>query len=214
MLGWSLIPLSVVPVTGVVGCSFGSKKVPKVTIPYAPPVDFGGYKPTTNPYVASVDTTLHNITGVHDGDTFTIDGKQQIRLFGVDTPELSYFEGGTWKESTSIEHKWGILARDYVKNAFASRQITKMWHMWAHTFNRNVASLMFGMSDVAIEILKKGLGVVRYINLRPGNKFFTPDTNYYNSLIQAQEEAKRNHKGVWSGTDNLANIYKHRPINI
>ena len=31
---------------------------------------------------------LGKVTAVHDGDTFTLDGQQKIRIFGIDAPEL------------------------------------------------------------------------------------------------------------------------------
>jgi len=56
----------------------------------------------------------------YDGDTLYVDGLGTVRLWGVDAPEIPRWDGSKW---TGEEEPGGILARDYLHNLVAGKEV-------------------------------------------------------------------------------------------
>jgi micrococcal nuclease len=119
------------------------------------------------------------IVAVYDGDTFTLDNGEKIRLRGVNTPELRPKE------------KFGIEARDAAANLLINQDVELEYgSVHRDAYGRLIASVTVEGVDVAEYLAREGLGHV----------FLIPPDNLSNeqALLDAQSQAQDKNKGIWS----------------
>ena len=118
------------------------------------------------------------IIAVYDGDTFTLDNGDKIRLRGANTPELRPAEA------------FGIDARDAVADLVLNQKVTLTYgDVERDGYSRLIASVRTEKHDVATYLLEKGLAHAFFI---PPEKLDTP------SLLTAQTQAQSKSVGIWS----------------
>ena len=118
------------------------------------------------------------IIAVYDGDTYTLNSGDKIRLRGVNTPELKPKED------------FGIEARDAASDFLIQHEVTL--HYGAVTkdgYDRLIASVETESGDVGTHLLRLGLG---HLFLIPPESVDLP------SMLAAQEEAQIQKRGIWS----------------
>ena len=118
------------------------------------------------------------IIAVYDGDTFTLDTGDKIRLRGANTPELKPKEA------------FGIEARDAVADLLINQEVElKYGSVQRDGYGRLIAAVEVNGTDTATFLLENGLA----------HAFFIPpeelDTE---ALLAAQEKAQKAKKGLWS----------------
>ena len=118
------------------------------------------------------------IIAVYDGDTFTLDNGDKIRLRGANTPELRPNEA------------FGIEARDAVKDLILNQKVSLTYgSVERDGYGRLIASVQYQEQDVATYLLENGLA----------HAFFIPpeelDTD---ALLAAQSAAQTKGIGLWS----------------
>jgi len=118
------------------------------------------------------------IISVYDGDTFTLNTGDKIRLRGVNTPELRPKEA------------YGIEARDAAADFLLQKKVTLHYgEVKKDGYNRLIASVETKEGDVGTHLLSLGLG---HIFLIPPESVDLP------KMLKAQEEAQESKRGLWS----------------
>lgn len=160
----------------------------------------------------SVKADVTNIVDIHDGDTFTTSDNRQIRLFGVDSAELSNNVDGEWIDTIGKELEWGIKARDFARSLILHKQV-ELKLQGASTYSRYVAKVIFGdhQEDLGLKLIKAGLARMGYISTKIGNTYYTSDISYYYLLKNAEAQAKASHIGIWGLTEDINTIYASKP---
>lgn len=135
---------------------------------------------------------LYNVARVYDGDTIILEDKKQVRLLGINTPEIQsrvrdQEPGGTeakqWLQK-QLQDKKVYLEFDEVRR-------DKYKRLLAHVFTPDGKHLN-------LMLLENGLAVVSII---------PPNGRYSEKLIRAQEKAEKQKLGIWSMPE-----YQPRPI--
>lgn len=121
-----------------------------------------------------------------DGDTFAFytDKEYKLRLLMVDTPE-------SVKKGMSVQ-PFGKEASEFTKEQLAKGNVSLVFDEGdvADNYGRLLAYVYVGENSLQEELLKEGLGIVRYVN-KGGDSFV-------DQLLTAQEVAQKEKIGVWS----------------
>lgn len=104
------------------------------------------------------------VTGVHDGDSITVDidlgfgvwlKKQKIRLMGIDAPEL---------RGTEEERKEAIAVRDYLRKRILNQKVTIETHKDSKgKYGRWLAVVIINEDNINRELSEKFLSVEEYV---------------------------------------------------
>lgn len=136
---------------------------------------------------------LYQVTRVYDGDTIILEGRKQVRLLGVNTPEI--------ESRHRSEEPGGIAAKKWLQNQLRDNQVylefdevrrDKYKRLLAHVFLPNG-------KHVNLALLENGLAAISII---------PPNGRYSDKLIQAQQYAEKQKLGIWSMPE-----YQSRPIS-
>ncbi|RMA79034.1 micrococcal nuclease [Metamycoplasma subdolum] len=173
---------------------------------------FPKYK-IVNSYQA-VDTAVEiNRYNIFDGDTFQdIEHNDKVRFAGIDTPEIS-------KAKNPTQKKYGIAAKTRLAEFMAKSE--KTFVVPQHTNNGfrgdygRVIAIVYAYIDkkwvnVCLEMVRLGFGKKAYISINHGDKFYTPNTEYYNDLLNAEREARNKKLGIWKNSGEIKDIYPHK----
>jgi len=130
------------------------------------------------------------VTDVHDGDTFTI-GKQKIRVFGIDAPELNQKcrADAIYKEGPSPCVPCGHQARGALSKLIAGKELTCTKR--GQSYDRVVAECTLGDLNIGLWMLSHGQAVSYRQFLKKH------DVHDY---LGAEASAKSNGVGLWSVT--------------
>ncbi|KYG64002.1 endonuclease [Bdellovibrio bacteriovorus] len=127
------------------------------------------------------------ILDVHDGDTVTAVGitdsqKYKIRLMGVDTPEVDFFQHG--------QGEGAIQARDALRELLPKGTIVKISNdSDVDKHGRILGRILKGSLDINEEMLRQGWGFIYFI---------APfDKRLVNEYSDAFEEAIENRRGLF-----------------
>lgn len=135
---------------------------------------------------------LYQVTRVYDGDTIILEGRKQVRLLGVNTPEI--------ESRHRSEEPGGVAAKKWLQNQLRDNQVylefdqvkrDKYKRLLAHVFLPNG-------KHVNLALLESGLAAISII---------PPNGRYSDKLIQAQQFAEKQKLGIWSMPE-----YQSRPI--
>ena len=136
---------------------------------------------------------LYQVTRVYDGDTIILEGRKQVRLLGVNTPEI--------ESRHRSEEPGGIAAKKWLQNQLRESQVylefdevrrDKYKRLLAHVFLPNG-------KHVNLALLENGLAAISII---------PPNGRYSDKLIQAQQYAEKQKLGIWSMPE-----YQSHPIS-
>lgn len=135
---------------------------------------------------------LYQVTRVYDGDTIILEGRKQVRLLGVNTPEI--------ESRHRSEEPGGVAAKKWLQNQLRDNQVylefdqvkrDKYKRLLAHVFLPNG-------KHVNLALMESGLATISII---------PPNGRYSDKLIQAQQYAEKQKLGIWSMPE-----YQPRPI--
>jgi micrococcal nuclease len=123
------------------------------------------------------------VTKVIDGDTIEIEGGQTIRYIGIDTPETvhpskpveCFGQEASNKNKELVEGKRIKLEKDVSETDKYGRLLRYVW-----------------VGDIFVNdyLVRQGYA---YVYTYP------PDVKYNEQLVQAQQEARENNRGLWAG---------------
>ncbi len=137
-------------------------------------------------YIAQNSSFEGKVVRIIDGDTIEVNHENKltrIRFFGIDAPELKQSFGKQSKEALS-----GILSGKQVEIIYKNKD----------TYGRIVAIVKLNNVDINRFLVSKG--------------YAWADTYYSNAYIKEQENAKKNHLGLWK-EGNPIEPYKWRKHN-
>lgn len=118
------------------------------------------------------------VTSVYDGDTFTLDSGDRVRLRWVNTPEMKPHED------------YGPEARDFTAALIQGKSIQLLYGSTLRDgYGRLVAGVMVDGKNLSIELLEQGYAHMFVI---------PPDRTDLKPFIAAQERARTARRGIWS----------------
>jgi endonuclease YncB( thermonuclease family) len=129
---------------------------------------------------------------VYDGDTVTLQGRERVRLLGINTPEV--------ESSKRRGEPGGEAARRWLKKAVEGKKVRletgvtprdKYGRLLAHLF-------LDDGTHINMLLVEEGLAIA---NIHP------PELKYTQSLLQAQQRAEQAGRGIWGDP-----YYKPKPI--
>lgn len=129
---------------------------------------------------------LHLVARVYDGDTIILEDKKQIRLLGINTPEI--------ESRLRAEEPGGVAAKKWLQAQLQEEKVyleydqtkrDKYKRLLAHVFTPNG-------KHINQALLENGLAFVSII---------PPNVRYSDKLIQAQQQAEKQKLGIWSMPD-------------
>lgn len=135
---------------------------------------------------------LYQVTRVYDGDTIILEGRKQVRLLGVNTPEI--------ESRHRSEEPGGVAAKKWLQNQLRDNQVylefdqvkrDKYKRLLAHVFLPNG-------KHVNLALMESSLATISII---------PPNGRYSDKLIQAQQYAEKQKLGISSMPE-----YQPRPI--
>lgn len=141
---------------------------------------------------ATAETLQGRVVKVTDGDTFTLldsSNKQiRVRLYGIDAPEVT---GG---------QPFSRQSREYLASLVADKQV----NVWVEEYDRYGRAL--GIVSTA------DCKDVNLMMIEAGMAWHYSHYDRTPAYIQAQKEARRQHKGLWT-EKNPVNPYEWRKKN-
>ncbi len=118
------------------------------------------------------------VTSVYDGDTFTLDTGDRVRLRWVNTPEMKPHED------------YGPEARDFSASLLQGKQVELLYGKTLRDgYGRLVAGVIVDGKNLSIELLRQGFAHMFVI---------PPDATDLKPFIAAQEAARVARRGIWS----------------
>jgi endonuclease YncB( thermonuclease family) len=137
----------------------------------------------------------HAISGkvkaVHDGDTFTLEGGQRVRIFGIDAPELHQQCRADAVHAPGPSHcvPCGEAARTALEGLILGKEV----HCGnrGRSYDRVVGECSVGKTQIGPWMLTHGQAVVYQQYLRKGDRA---------AYLGAEAGAKRANEGIWAMT--------------
>ena len=134
--------------------------------------------------VADAPVTVY-VERVIDGDTLAVDGNQRVRLLGVDTPE-------TVKPETPVQ-PWGPEASEFAKRHVEGKMVRLEFDREKRDrYDRVLAYVYVGDWFLNEELIRAGLS--------PAVTKYPFRADMKQRFRAAEEEARRNKVGIWSGS--------------
>ncbi len=123
--------------------------------------------------------TRATMASIYDGDTFTLDTGDKVRVSGVNTPELRPAED------------YGVEAREAAEAFLSGHELTLVYGATERdSYGRLISWVEVDGQALAVHLVERGLG---HVFLIPPN-----DTGDEAALLAAQEKARAARRGIWS----------------
>lgn len=142
--------------------------------------------------------TVH-VTKVIDGDTVKVEEGKNVRLVGIDTPEVAH----PWKNPPEPEEPFGNEATELTRGLIEGKEITIEYDVAATDRYGRQLGYLFVEKDgekifVQEELVRNGLAYVYTIR---------PNLFYNARLLKAQQEAYKKKLGIWSENREVSDCY-------
>ena len=131
---------------------------------------------------------FHGLARAKDGDSLMV-GKTEVRLFGVDAPEL----GQTCKKG-GTDWACGAEAADRLSMLVAGKDVS-CTSMGTDQYNRTLGRCTVGATDINRIVVATGFAVAY--------------RRYSSDYISAEETAKVARRGIWAGTFEMPSDFRH-----
>ena len=119
------------------------------------------------------------MASIYDGDTFTLDTGDKVRLAGVNTPELKPAED------------YGVEAREAAEAFLSGKELTLIYGVTERDgYGRLISWVEVDGQPLSVHLVERGLG---HVFLIPPS-----DTADQAALLAAQEAARKAKRGIWS----------------
>ncbi len=166
------------------------------------------------PFVVSCSSdkeTDELITKVHDGDTLTTSSGERLRIFGIDTAEVStsahQIELDTWTPTDGIEGLYGSKATIVAQDMFLN-QTAHITRYETDKYGRTVASVSSHGIDLGMKLVYLGLARVAYFDVaNERSPYYSTEFDYYKTLLELQFESARAHRGFWESPELFKEIF-------
>ncbi len=139
---------------------------------------------------------------IYDGDTIMAEGHDVIiyvLLAGVDAPEIA-------AKNHERTQPFGQESKQYLENTILNKSVEiKGYGIGQYPYNHLIGEIFLGDTNINIEMIKQGLAEV-WREEPPAKLLIAP-------YIEAQEEARRAGRGIWSLGDNYMSPRDWRKIH-
>ncbi len=126
------------------------------------------------------------VSKVIDGDTIELGNGQRVRYLGLDTPETRKRQGETW---VYAPEPYAEAAAEFNRKLVEGKQARLEFDVQKKDkYNRLLAYCFVGDVFVNAELLKNGYALL-YTS--------SPNVKYVDILVKAQQDARRNNRGLW-----------------
>lgn len=128
------------------------------------------------------------VSNVIDGDTVKLADGRRVRYIGIDTPEVRRFEGGQWRldpepyAEAASEANRALVGGRRVRLEFDADPKDRHGRWLAYVY----------VDDTMVNERLLAEGYAELLTVRP-------NVRYLNRLEEAQADAQRGRKGLWSG---------------
>lgn len=124
---------------------------------------------------------------VIDGDTIVLDDNQSVRYIGIDTPETRKREGDTW---VYIGEPFAEKAKDFNRRLVEGK-IARLESdvQKKDKYGRTLAYCFVDDTFINAKMLEEGFALLYTI---------PPNVKYIDLLVKAQEDARKNNRGLWA----------------
>lgn len=130
----------------------------------------------------------YRVRQVIDGDTIELEDGRKVRYIGIDTPETGRRKGDGWVyEPAPYADKAKELNRQMVDGKLVRLELDVQK---TDKYGRLLAYCFSGDAFVNARMLEEGLAIL-YTS--------PPNVRYAELLVNAQEDARRNNRGLWGG---------------
>ncbi len=131
------------------------------------------------------------VARVVDGDTVVLSGGREVRYIGIDTPETRRRIAGGWQE---VNEPFGAEARRANEELVLGRPVRLEYDAERNDkYGRLLAYVWVGQAQAELmvqeELLRRGLALLYT---------FPPNVRHVDRLKSAQDEARREKRGLWS----------------
>lgn len=115
----------------------------------------------------------------------------------MDTPETyrcvkQKDQACNWVETEGIQHDFGLRARKFVTRLLSSAKVILYKVLKFDKYKRRIVRVYVDGKDLSQQLIRSGLAILKYLSLDPKDtKFYTPDRNFYDSLVLAEGLAKK-----------------------
>lgn len=178
------IPLGIIILFILLALAMNTPEVPETEEPPAPVVEREELQETeqlTEEIILpeEVEGEIYLVTEVIDGGTIEIEGGQRVRYLGIDAPEIRPRPECFWKQAVNanksfVENKKVKLEKDVSDTDEDGRLL------------RYVRVGNIFMNDY---LVRNGYARV---------SIYSPDVKYSEQLLQAEQVAKENNRGLWA----------------
>lgn len=139
---------------------------------------------------------------VIDGDTFELENKERVRMLGIDTPEkfqsnkLDRDVERSGQDKKTIQ-RLGALASDYTKSLIDGKQVVLIPEPNYEDKDKYGRLLRYVYLEDGTFINKK------IVEEGYANAYRQYPVSKLNELIQAEKDARENHRGMWGEVEGL-----------
>jgi micrococcal nuclease len=142
------------------------------------------------------------IIKIYDGDTIMAEGHDiviYVLLAGVDAPEIA-------SRNHEQDQPFGREAKQYLENTILNKSVEiKGYGIGPHPYNHLIGEIFLGDTNINIELIKEGLAEVW--------REKSPEGLAIDLYLNAQEEAKKVGRGIWSLGDKYMSPRDWREIH-
>lgn len=147
--------------------------------------------------ISTVQSDIHTVVRVIDGDTFEIENGQKVRMIGIDTPESVHPD----KEKNT---EFGKIASAYTKQLLEGKKV-KLEKDVSETdkYGRLLRYIYLEDGTFVNELLvKEGYAKV---------STYPPDVMYADMFVEAERYARENNKGLWAYEEEASTESEQEP---
>lgn len=138
-------------------------------------------------------TGTYEVVKVIDGDTVDLDNGVRIRFSGINTPEIS--KGDCYAKEAKAFLSDLILNKEvYLEKDFAAKDI----------YGRSLKYVYFKNVNINLLLVEEGYAEVFAV---------FSNTTYYEELVELENEARKENKGLWSCDGRSFTEIKKEKIN-
>jgi endonuclease YncB( thermonuclease family) len=137
---------------------------------------------------AAAQAPLYGTAQAKDGDSLIV-GDKEVRLFGIDAPEYDQS-----CQKAGQDWRCGAAAADKLAQMVNGRNVVCS-SMGTDQHNRVLGRCMAGTTDINRAMVASG--------------YATAYRHYSSDYVSAEESAKVNKRGIWSGTFQAPSDYRH-----
>ena len=133
------------------------------------------------------------VGNVVDGDTIKLTNGMDVRYIGIDTPETMKRTGSGWMFQPE---SYGVAAKDFNRSLVSGRTVKLEFDRdRKDKYNRLLAYVYVDGRMANLELVRQGYATVYT---------FPPNTKYLKELLEAQEEARRDKRGLWGSMKEIS----------